>query len=84
MGSMQNSFVDIERRFREELALLERTQAAELPEEHLNALTPEQRKLLARTAVLDLCRKYRLKVDDLIGFFDEEEALDYLQSLMKP
>jgi hypothetical protein len=73
---------DVWRQFQEELAAADRKPSAPLDQEELARLTPEQKLLLARTEFLDLKRKYRLKVDDVLTFLPEEEVVAYLQGLM--
>lgn len=65
---------DAYRRFQEELAILDRSAAA--------AATGEDRLAKAKDDFLALRRRYGLSVADVVGFFPENEGIEYLQQLI--
>ncbi|MCE5232390.1 MAG: 2-hydroxyacyl-CoA dehydratase [Mizugakiibacter sp.] len=64
---------DAYRRFQEELAVLDRTAAA---------ATGEDRLTRAKADFLALRKRYGLSVADVVGFFPENEGIEYLQQLI--
>jgi len=68
---------DLDRRFQEELAGLEREKMARVAEE-ANPRLRAQREFDA------LRHEYRLTVADVLTFFPQEEAVAYLAGLMNP
>lgn len=73
---------DIWRQFQEELAAVDKKPAGPLSADELAELTQEQRLVLAKTEFKDLIKKHRLKVDDVLTFFPEDEVIAYLIRVM--
>lgn len=70
------------RQFQEELAAVDRKTSGPLSQDELAQLTRAQRLVLAQTEFLALKRKFGLRLDDVMTFFPEEEAIAYLQTLL--
>lgn len=68
---------DAFRRFQEELAELDRKHQA-APKE----LTDDARLALAKSEFLAIQKRYGLSVADVVGFFPEEDGIQYLQQLI--
>ena len=74
---------DAWRKFQEELAAIDKKPAGPLSADDLAKLTPEQRLALAKTEFIDLRKKHRLKLDDVLAFFPEDEVIQFIQTLIR-
>ncbi|MDE1958014.1 MAG: 2-hydroxyacyl-CoA dehydratase [Xanthomonadaceae bacterium] len=69
---------DAFRRFQEELAALERAAQQRAPD----PTSKDAVKARARAEFLALRERYGLSVADVIGFFPEEEGIEYLRRII--
>ncbi|MET3654812.1 hypothetical protein [Dyella japonica] len=77
-SKLSRSAIDeLDRRLKEELTNLERAAELRLAEQ-------QDPQLRAKHEFDQLRREYGIDVADVLGFFPEDEAVAYLQSLMEP